>query len=371
MKVGVPRETAPGERRVAIVPDGVPALKKAGLEVLVERGAGEAAYHPDGEYEQAGARLVDTDAELFGEADVVLKVDPPTLEQVDLMREGAAIVSYLPHWRMPELLEKLRARRITAFCLEQIPRITRAQSMDVLSSQATIAGYKAVIMAADRMVRILPMLTTAAGTLAPARTLVIGAGVAGLQAIGTAKRLGALVFGFDIRVAAAEQVESLGARFVGRELLDESAEDKGGYAKEVAEEKERRIRDFLAEQVREAHLVVTTAAIPRKRAPLLITEEAVEGMKPGGVIVDVSAESGGNCALTRPGEEVEVHGVRILGPLKLPAMVPMHASQMFSRNVTTFLLAMLDEEGRLSMNFDDEIVASTCVTHDGELRSAS
>lgn len=367
MRVGVPRETADGESRVAIVPESVSKLAKAGLTIAVERGAGVSAHFADEAYAEAGAELV---ADARGDADIVCQVDPPTDADVAAMKEGAAVFSYLPHWDRPELLTALNARKLTAFGLEQIPRITRAQSMDILSSQATIAGYKAVLLAADRLPRILPMLVTAAGTLAPAKALVLGAGVAGLQAIGTAKRLGAVVEGFDVRLAAAEQIESLGATFIGRELLDEASEDKGGYAKEQAADKERKIQELVAAHAKESHFVVTTAAIPRRKAPILITEEAVKGMRPGSVIVDLAAETGGNCALTRAGEDVVVDGVTILGPRKLPATIPTHASQMFSRNVATLLLSMV-EEGDLKLDFEDEVVAGCCVTHGGETRSSS
>lgn len=367
MRVGVPRETADGENRVAIVPETVAKLTKAGLSVAVEKGAGVAAHFIDSAYADAGAELV---PDARAGADIVLQVDPPTAADVAAMKEGAAVFSYLPHWDQPELLTVLNGKKLTAFSLEQIPRITRAQSMDILSSQATIAGYKAVLMAADRLARILPMLVTAAGTLAPAKALILGAGVAGLQAIGTAKRLGAVVEGFDVRIAAAEQVESLGAKFVGRELLEASSEDKGGYAKEQAADKEQQIQALVAKHAAESHFVITTAAIPRRKAPILITEAAVAGMKPGAVIVDLAAESGGNCALTKAGEDVVSGGVTILGPRRLPAMIPTHASQMFSRNVSTLLLSMV-EEGNLKLDFEDEVVAGCCVTHGGETRSTS
>ncbi len=370
MKVGVPRETAPGEHRVALVPETVGRLRKAGLDVLVETGAGVPSHYSDAAYEAAGATLVDDVGALLAQADVVLKVDAPSAAEISAMKEGAAVFSYFQPWSQGELLDNLNARKISAFCMELIPRITRAQSMDVLSSQATIAGYRAVLMAADRLPRILPMLVTAAGTLAPARVLIIGAGVAGLQAIGTAKRLGAIVEGFDVRIAAAEQVESLGAKFIGRELLEEGAEDRGGYAKEQTADKEARIRELIATHAKDAAFIVTTAAIPRRKAPILITADAVKGMKPGSIIIDLAAETGGNCELTKAGEEVVVNGVTILGPRKLPATMPTHASQMYSRNISTLLLSLV-KEGKLELDFKDEVVAATCATHAGETRNAS
>jgi len=370
MKIGVPRERAGGENRVSIVPETVAKLIKAGLEVLVERGAGTAASFVDEAYEKAGARLVDDAAALLAEADIVLKIDQPTPEEVDQIRQGGAVFSFFEPWNSEELVARLNGRAISSFSMQLVPRITRAQSMDVLSSQATIAGYKAVLLAAARLPRILPMLVTAAGTLAPARALILGAGVAGLQAIGTARRLGAIVEGFDVRLAAAEQIESLGGKFVGRELLEAGAEDAGGYAKAQSAEQEVRIQELIQKHAQDAHLIISTAAIPRRKAPVLITESAVSGMKPGSVIVDLAAETGGNCALTRAGEEVVAHGVTILGPRRLPATVPTHASQMYSRNIATLLLSMI-KEGQLVLDFEDEVVAGTCVTHAGETRSAS
>ncbi|MBI4881656.1 MAG: Re/Si-specific NAD(P)(+) transhydrogenase subunit alpha [Planctomycetes bacterium] len=369
MKVGVPRETAAGESRVAIVPETVAKLAKAGLEVLVEKDAGRAALFADEAYAKAGARLVDGGEALLGEADIVLKVDPPTVEEAGHLKEGAAVFSFLQSWSSGALLAALNARRVTAFSMEQIPRISRAQSMDVLSSQATIAGYKAVLLAANRLPRVLPMLVTAAGTLAPAKVLVLGAGVAGLMAISTARRMGAVVEGFDVRLAAAEQVESLGAKFIGKELLGAGAEGAGGYAKELAADAEARNRELIKKHAAENSVVISTAAIPKKKAPLLIPEDTVKAMKPGSVIVDLAAETGGNCALTVPGEEVVVHGVTILGPRKLPATLPTHASQMYSRNIATLLLSLI-KNGALVLDFKDEVVAAACVTHGGETRSA-
>ena len=368
MKVGVPKETAANERRVALVPETVGRLVKGGLAVLVERGAGSGAYCPDEAYGAAGATVVADRAALFGQADVVLKVQAPAPVEVGLCREGAALVALFQPGADPALVQQLAARRITAFSLVLLPRITRAQPMDALSSQATVAGYRAVLLAASTAPRLFPMLVTAAGTLAPARVLVLGAGVAGLQAIATARRLGAVVSAFDVRPAVKEQVESLGARFLAMDIT-ESAETAGGYAKQLSEETHRRELAFLAEQVKAADIVITTALIPGKPAPRLVTGDAVRGMKPGSVIVDLAAEAGGNCELTQAGTEVHRDGVTILGPLNLASTLPNHASQMYARNVASFLLHVA-RDGRLNLDFSDEIIRETCVTHAGEVRKA-
>jgi NAD(P) transhydrogenase subunit alpha len=373
MKVGVPREIDPLERRVALVPDAVEKLVKAGVEVLVESGAGAGAMAADRAYEAAGARLADA-ATVFGQADLLLKVDAPTADEIGRMKQGAAFISFFQAWSSEGLVAQINKRRIASFSMEQMPRITRAQSMDALSSQATIAGYKAVLMAADHMPRIMPMLVTAAGTLRPVAALVVGAGVAGLMAIGTARRLGAQVSAFDVRPAAAEQVESMGARFIGKELLSKEAETSGGYAKEQAKDAEERTRRLLHEHGKKSQLIVTTAAIPRKKAPVLILEDTVKEMTPGSVIIDLAAESGGNCALTRAGQTVEAHGVTIMGPRKIAATIPADASQMYSRNVLTFVQHLLKtglKDGVLGFDFADEITNGTCVTHDGQTRSGS
>src|SRR6059036_647777 len=337
MNIGVPKETAANERRVALTPEVAGRLAKSGWAVLVERGAGEAASFGDESYGTAGATLVAA-AEVFGQSDVVLKVQPPSIEETRRCREGTALVASFQPSAERETVSQLAARRVTAFSLALLPRITRAQAMDVLSSQATVAGYKAVLLAAVATGRLFPMLVTAAGTLTPARVLVLGAGVAGLQAIATARRLGAVVSAFDVRAAVKEQVESLGAK-------------------------------FLAEQVKDADVVITTAAIPGKRAPILITADAVRGMKPGSVIVDLAVETGGNCELTEAGTDVRRHGVLILGPVNLPSTVPVHASQMYAKNVSSFLLHVT-RDGKLVLDFDDEIIRETCVTHAGEVRKS-
>src|SRR6184192_4312202 len=366
MRIGVPKETAANERRVALVPDAVGRLVKTGLEVVVEQGAGTAAAFPDDAYRAAGAGLVATPADVFGRSDVVLKVQPPSTAEVALCGEGAALVALFQPSAERETVSQLAARKVTAFSLALLPRITRAQAMDVLSSQATVAGYKAVLLAAAAAGRFFPMLVTASGTLAPARVLVLGAGVAGLQAIATARRLGAVVSALDVRPAVQEQVESLGAKFLRLEIT-EQAEGSGGYAKELSEETHRRELAFIAQHVKDADVVITTAAIPGKRAPLLITAEAVQGMKPGSVIVDLAAETGGNCELTELGRDVVRNGVLIFGPANLPSTVPYHASQMYARNVSSFLLHVT-RDGNLVLDFDDEITRDTCVTHAGEVR---
>lgn len=362
MRIGVPRESAAGERRVALVPDAVPRLTKAGAAVVVERGAGVAAGFPDARYAEAGATLGDA-AEALG-ADLVLKVQRPSAGELPALHAGAYLLSYLNPAGGDQAA--LAASGVTGFALELVPRTTLAQAMDTLSSQATLAGYKAVLLGAAELPRILPMLTTAAGTLAPARAFVIGAGVAGLQAIATARRLGAVVSGFDVRAAAREQIASLGATPIGGDLP--SAEGAGGYAKELAEEQARQVETLLAKHLVDQDLVVTTAQVPGRPAPRLITEAMVGAMRPGSVIVDLAAESGGNCALTRAGETVQAGGVRVLGPVNLPATLPFHASQMFSRNVTAFVLRFL-KDGAFAPDLSDEIAGPMCVTHGGQVRT--
>ncbi len=368
MRIGVPKETAAQERRVALTPDVAGKLVKSGWTVLVERGAGEAASFGDEAYRATGATPGATAAEVFAQGDVILKVQPPSTEEVRLCPEGAAVVAVFQPSAEREIVSQLAGRKVTAFSLALLPRITRAQPMDVLSSQATVAGYKAVLLAATATGRFFPMLVTAAGTLPPARVLVLGAGVAGLQAIATARRLGAVVSAFDVRPAVKEQVESLGAKFVGMQI-GEQAETAGGYAKELSEETHRRELAFIAQQAKDADVVITTAAIPGKRAPVLITAEAVRGMKPGSVIVDLAVETGGNCELTEAGADVVRNGVLILGPLNLPSTLPYHASQMYARNIASFLLHVA-RDGKLVVDLGDEIIRETCVTYAGEVRKA-
>lgn len=368
MKVAVPRETATGERRVALVPESVSRLVKAGVEVMVAEGAGQGAGFPDAAYAEAGATLVADAATLYGGADMVVRVQAPTFGpgagEVGLMRKGAALIGFLQPLTSAELVAALAQQGITSFAMELVPRITRAQKMDALSSQATVAGYKAALIAANTSGKFFPMLMTAAGTVPPAKVLVIGAGVAGLQAIATARRLGAVVQGFDIRPAVKEQVESLGATWVGLQM--DEAVGEGGYAKEVTEEAQRREHEHLHKLVSEADVVITTAQVPGRQAPLLIPEDMVRAMRAGSVIVDLAADSGGNCALTRAGEEVHVGGVTVNGPANLPAALPYHASQMYSRNVLA-LLQHLIKDGALQFDREDEITAGCMVTHDGEV----
>lgn len=365
MRIGVPAEIHPGERRVALVPDTVGKLKAAGSEVLVQRGAGAAAFLTDEAYAAAGATLVPGAEQALG-ADVVLKVQRPTLEEVGRLREGAILVSFLAPAASGELLDALARRRVTAFAMERVPRITRAQSMDALSSQANLAGYQAVLLGAGHLPKILPMMTTAAGTIAPARAFVLGAGVAGLQAIATARRLGAMVSAFDVRAVVKEQVQSLGASFVAAEPV--SGEGAGGYAKELADDQQARVLEAIGKHLKDQDLVVSTAAIPGKAAPRLITEAMVRTMRPGSVIVDLSAETGGNCECTKPGETVVVAGVTILGPLNLAASLPLNASQMYSRNLLTLLEHLGIKEGAVRLDLAEEVTGAMIVVHQGEVR---
>jgi NAD(P) transhydrogenase subunit alpha len=357
MKVGVPKETAAGERRVALVPEIVSKLD--GIEVVVEPGAGEPASFTDGAFEEAGATLGDP-----WSADLVAKVRKPSEDEVGRLHDGQVLVGFLQPLTDPEGIERLAHRGVTAFAMESIPRITRAQSMDALSSQATVSGYKAVVLAADRLPKFLPMLMTAAGTVAPAKVLVIGAGVAGLQAIATARRLGAVVSGFDVRPVVKEQVESLGATFLELGVVGEETE--GGYARELSEEEQRRQQEELEARIGDFDVVVTTALIPGRPAPRLIPRSAIESMRPGSVIVDLAAEAGGNAELTQPDEEVSHNGVTILGPTNLPSSMPYHASQLYARNVSA-LVKHLAPEGELELDFEDEITAGACVTRKEEV----
>jgi len=371
MIVAVTAETFPGEKRVALIPASVPSLLKAGLEVVVQGSAGRAAGFTDQQYLDAGAKIVSDRAELFS-ADVILQVRAaggnPEAGRADLehFRSGQLVVGMCDPLGSPQAAGELAKRGAMLFSLELLPRITRAQSMDVLSSMATVAGYRAVLLAAEALPKMFPMMMTAAGTLKPARVFVMGVGVAGLQAIATARRLGAVVSANDIRPAVKEQVESLGAKFVQLELDTAAAEDKGGYAKEMDDEFLRKQREMITKVVAESDVVITTAAIPGKKAPTLVTAEMATGMAPSSVIVDLAAERGGNCELTRPGETVTSNDVQILGPTNLPAEVPNHASQMYSKNITTFLLHLIDE-GQLKLDLEDEIISDTLVTRNGKV----
>ena len=371
MIVGVPVETYPSERRVALVPSVAADLAKAGLEVVVQQGAGEKAGFPDDFYQKVKARLVPDRTQLFSSADVILQVNslnahPGAGDDLELMRSGQIVLGLLNPFGAPQTAQKLAQRGVTAFALELLPRIGRAQSMDALTSMATIAGYKAVLVAAGELNKMYPLMMTAAGTIRPSRVFVIGAGVAGLQAIATAHRLGALVQAYDVRPAVKEQVESLGAKFVELELKTEGSEGSGGYAEVMDEEFYRRQREMMARVVAESDVVITTAAVVGRKAPMLITEEAVQGMHPGSVILDLAAEGGGNCELTRPGEKVEYKGVIILGPTDLPSTVAHHASQMYARNVAAFLHNLV-KDGQLDLNLEDEIIRDTLLTHQGEV----
>ncbi|TMF43409.1 MAG: Re/Si-specific NAD(P)(+) transhydrogenase subunit alpha [Chloroflexi bacterium] len=364
MKVGTPKETAPDEHRVALVPDTATRLSAASLEVNVESGAGSAAYIPDDAYQQAGAKVVKTAAALLGEADAVLKVQAPSAAEVELIKRDAVLISFLQPATQGDIVQALAARGVTAFSLELVPRISRAQSMDALSSQASAAGYKAVLMAAGRLGKFFPMMMTAAGTVPPARVLVMGAGVAGLQAIATARRLGAVVSAYDVRPAVKEEVQSLGATFI--ELALETQEGEGGYAREQSDEFLRKQRELIGEHVAKSDVVITTAAVPGRRAPLLVTGEMVKGMRPGSVIVDLAAETGGNVELTKAGKDVEVGGVTIIGTRNVPSTMPLHASQLYARNVANLLLHLV-KDGAIVLDFEDEITKGSCVTHGGEI----
>ena len=363
--VGVPRETAPGERRVAMTPDTVKRLTASGVVVKIESGAGLASGHSDDAYVAAGATIVADAAEAF-DAQVVIKVQKPNDSEVALLRPGATIIALLQPMTNVDLMRELAGRDITAFSMDAIPRTTRAQSMDVLSSQATVAGYKAVLMAADTLPKFFPMLTTAAGSIVPAKVLVVGAGVAGLQAIATARRLGAVVEAYDTRPVVKEQVESLGAKFVDIPVDTSDTQTAGGYAKEVSAETLRKQQEVLADHAAKSDVVITTAAVPGRAAPRLISQDTVERMRPGSVIVDLAAETGGNVELTRAGESIEHNGVTIMGQLNLPSTMPVHASQMYAKNIQN-LLDLLIKNGKLDPDFEDEIVKGTVITRGGNI----
>ncbi|MCE5271323.1 Re/Si-specific NAD(P)(+) transhydrogenase subunit alpha [bacterium] len=376
MRVGVPRETFPGQNQVALVPDGVPALTKAGLEVVMEAGAGAAAGYPDSEYQAKGVQMLSGREKVFQAADIILQFQAAGAnpekgpQDYALLREGQVLIAFLDPLSAPDQVQELAARGVTAFSMELMPRITRAQSMDALSAMATVAGYKAVILAAAQLPRMFPLMMTAAGTVSPARVFVIGAGVAGLQAISSAKRLGAVVQAYDVRPAVREQVESLGGKFVEMELDAAASETKGGYAKEMGEDFYRRQRELMERVVADSHVVITTAAVPGKKAPVLITADMVKRMPPGSVIVDLAAERGGNCELTQAGKTVEVDGVTVIGTLNLPSTVPYHASQMYSKNIVTFLRHLLTKEGSLKIDPSEEITRETMLTHGKEVTQA-
>lgn len=370
--IAVPKETYPGERRVALVPLVVPPLVKAGFEVVIEATAGLQAGYPDSQYTEKGARIVKERPALFAQADIVLQVlcygsnDITGKDDLPLLRRDQVLIGFLRPFGSREVVEQIAQRGVTAFSVELIPRTTRAQNMDALSSMGTICGYKAVLIAADSHPRIFPMLTTAAGTITPARVFVIGAGVAGLQAIATARRLGAVASAYDMRPAAKEQVQSLGGRFIELPIRAEDAQDARGYARAQDEDFYRRQRELLGRVVEDSDVVITAAVIPGKRSPVLVTEDMVKAMAPGSVIFDLAAERGGNCELTKEGETVCVHGVTIIGAINVASGVPYHASQMYARNVSAFLLYLMKQQ-KLELNMDDEIVRETLLTRDGEV----
>ena len=372
MIIGVPKESYPGERRVALVPLVVPTLIKAGFQVVVEAGAGEQAGYPDASYAEKGARIVPQRAAVFSESDIIVQIlcygsnDVTGHADLPLMRKNQVLIGFLRPLGSVEVLQEIADRGVTSFSVESIPRTTRAQSMDALSSMATICGYKAVLVAADRLPRLFPMLTTAAGTITPARVLVIGAGVAGLQAIATARRLGAVTSAYDLRPAAKEQVQSLGGRFVELPVEAKDAQDERGYARAQDETFYQRQRELLGRVVRESDIVITAAVIPGKKSPVLVTREMVDGMAPGSVILDLAAERGGNCELTRTGQTVIEHGVTIIGAINFASGVPYHASQMYARNLTAFLQYLV-KDGKLQLNQEDEIIRDTLVTQGGEI----
>jgi len=372
MIVGVPRETFPGERRVALVPGALANLAKVGLEVLVEAGAGDEAGYPDADYAAKGAKIVSDRAELFRSADIIVQVLSPGANDktghadLALLRRDQILIGFLRPMGSAENLSAIASRGVTSFSVELIPRTTRAQSMDALSSMATVAGYKAVLIAADIVPKFFPMLTTAASTITPARVLILGVGVAGLQAIATARRLGAVVSAYDLRPVVKEQVQSLGARFVELPIEAKDAQDARGYATAQDESFYRRQRELLGKVIAENDVVITTAVIPGNKAPILVTKEMVAGMAPRSVIIDLAAERGGNCELTRPGEKISEHGVTIVGWFNLASTVPYHASQMYARNLSTFL-ALLVKDGKLQLNLKDEILRDTLVTQGGEI----
>jgi H+-translocating NAD(P) transhydrogenase subunit alpha len=364
MIVGVPKETAQGEKRVSLIPDGLSKL--VGVSVVVEKGAGDGAGIPDAAYVEKGATIAADASALYGQVDVIIRVNPPSAAEAAMIKEGSTIISFLYPLDNLEVVKVLSSRKVTAFAMELIPRISRAQPMDALSSQTNLGGYKAVLIAADVLPRIFPMMMTAAGTISPAKVFVVGAGVAGLQAIATARRLGAVLEAYDVRPVVKEQIESLGARFAVMPVETKDAQDAGGYAKAQTQEFYQKQQKFLAERAAASDVIITTALIPGQRAPILISEEAVKGMRTGSVVVDIAAERGGNCALTEPGKTVVKYGVTIIGPLNLPSTMAPQASQLYSRNITSFLAIMI-KDGSLNIDVKDDLVRGPLVINKGEL----
>ena len=368
MILAIPKETESHEKRVALTPSLIGPLIKEGLEVRVESGAGMGSWNTDQAYEEAGAKIAKDAKELY-EADIILRVQPPSIDEVKQMKEDSLLISFLGALQNKELVDALKEQKVTALGLEQVPRISRAQKMDALSSMSSIAGYKATLMAANHLGKYMPMMMTAAGTIAPAKVLVLGAGVAGLQSIATARRLGSVVEAFDIRPAVKEQVESLGAKFV-EVPLEEDAETEGGYAKELSEDKQERQRQVIHEHVKKSDVVITTALVPGKKAPVLVTKAMVDDMKAGSVVVDLAAEQGGNCEVTEADKTQNVNNVQVIGPVNVPSMLPYHASELYGKNIKAVLDHLLDE-GKPVYDFEDQITKDSTVTHQGELVSPS
>ena len=363
--IAIIREITPDENRVALVPESVKKLTDKGFKVYLEKGAGENARYSDTSYRESGAEVLENAREVLSRSQIILKVQPPTPEEIDAITPDSFLIGFLQHYKYPERIKKMAERKINAFAMELIPRITRAQSIDALSSQAAVAGYKAAIIAANMSTRFFPMLTTAAGTIRPSKVLVIGAGVAGLQAIATSRRLGAIVEAYDVRKAAKEEIQSLGAKFLESPLV---AEGTGGYARELTQEEKDQQHKFMADSIGRTDIVISTAQVPGKKAPLIITTDMVEKMRPSSVIVDIAAENGGNCELTKPGETVEHKGVLIYGPLNLPSTLPTHASEMYSKNLLNFLNLLTKDGKTLDVDFNDEVLQKSCLTYKGETK---
>lgn len=367
MLVGIVKETLEGERRIAAVPETISKMVKSGMEVLVETGAGNESFISDSEFEASGAKIAPDAASVLSRSDLILKVNKPTIEEISNIKEGAVLISFLQPFGSPEVIKALAARRVTALSMEMVPRITRAQRIDALSTMSTVAGYKVVLMAAASCGRFMPMLATAAGTIPPAKAMIIGVGVAGLQAIATIKRLGAVVTAFDVRPAAGEQAKSLGAEFVSLEVPHDEAEDTGGYAKEMSADFYKKEQDILRSHIKDADVVITTALIPGKRAPLLITEEMVREMKPGSVIVDMAVEQGGNCELSEAGKDVLKHGVTIIGQVNIPSTMPVHASLLYARNILAFVNLISPDGKSINVDLSDDVIIGSLITHNGEI----
>jgi len=365
--VGIIKETLDGERRIAAVPETISKMVKSGMEVLVEAGAGNDSFVSDAEFEAAGAKIAPDAASVLSRSDLILKVNKPTVDEINNIKEGAVLISFLQPFASPEVIKALAARKVTALSMEMVPRITRAQRIDALSTMSTVAGYKVVLLAAASCGRFMPMLATAAGTIPPAKAMIIGVGVAGLQAIATIKRLGAVVTAFDVRPAAGEQAKSLGAEFVSLEVPHDQAEDTGGYAKEMSADFYKKEQDILRSHIKDVDVVITTALIPGKRAPLLITEEMVKEMKPGSVIVDMAVEQGGNCELSEVGKDVLRHGVTIIGQVNIPSSMPVHASLLYARNILAFVNLISPDGKSINVDLSDDVIIGSLITHNGEI----